>query len=108
MLNKRAQTGETITWIVATIIIVVLLIFFIYISSLYGKAKKIGSSSTEIFSTEYFQTQDLILEKSLFVYFSLDDLDKKEIVYNYLKELEENENFYVDLDKKITEMEGLV
>lgn len=104
--TKKGQTGETITWIVATIIIIVLLIFFIYVSSMFGKAKKIGVYSEEVFSTKYSRTQDLILEKSLFVYFSLDDLDKKEAIYNHLKILEKNNKLYIDLDRKIFEMEG--
>ena len=39
--NNRGQTGETITWIVATVIIIVILLVSILIASVYlGNAKK--------------------------------------------------------------------
>ena len=41
MLNKKAQVSETMTWIVATLIIVVVLIIFIFISSSFAKAKNL-------------------------------------------------------------------
>lgn len=40
--NKRAQVGETLTWIVATIIIIFILLIFIYASVALGKAKAIN------------------------------------------------------------------
>ncbi len=39
MLNKKAQVGETMTWIVATVIIIVILILTIYTSSVLSKLK---------------------------------------------------------------------
>jgi len=39
--NKRAQVGETLTWIVATIIIIVVLLVFIYASIALGKTKSV-------------------------------------------------------------------
>jgi len=41
MLNKKAQVGETMTWIVATIIIIVILILTIYASSVLSKLKEV-------------------------------------------------------------------
>lgn len=41
MINKKAQVGESITWVVATIIVVVLLIIFIYASILLSKTKSL-------------------------------------------------------------------
>jgi len=41
MLNKRAQVGEIVTWIVATLIIIVVLITFIYASSILAQKTKI-------------------------------------------------------------------
>jgi hypothetical protein len=42
--GKKAQVAETMTWVVATIIIIVLLVASIYLSSLLGKSKdlKVG------------------------------------------------------------------
>lgn len=42
--NKRAQVGESITWIVATIILIVILIIFIYASVALSKAKSIKTN----------------------------------------------------------------
>lgn len=40
--NKKAQVGETITWVVATIVIIGVMIIFLFISSLMAKLKSIG------------------------------------------------------------------
>ena len=37
--HKKAQIGETINWVVATIIVILVLLFFIYISIALGKSK---------------------------------------------------------------------
>lgn len=42
MLNsKKAQVGESVTWIIATLIIVMILLIFIYASVILGKTKNI-------------------------------------------------------------------
>jgi hypothetical protein len=41
MLNKKAQISETMTWVVATIIIILILTAFVYSSGLFGKAKEV-------------------------------------------------------------------
>ena len=47
MTNKRAQIGETISWVVATILLVVVLIIFIYASVALSEVKNIKSGSKE-------------------------------------------------------------
>lgn len=42
-LNKRGQVSETLTWIIATIIIIVVLLVFIYASIALGKTKGIDT-----------------------------------------------------------------
>jgi hypothetical protein len=37
--SKRGQIGESITWVVATVILIILLIVFIYASIILSKAK---------------------------------------------------------------------
>lgn len=37
--NRRAQVGESVTWVVATIILIIMLIVFIYASILLSKIK---------------------------------------------------------------------
>jgi ribosomal protein L27 len=41
--NKRAQIGETITWFIATVIIIGVLLIFIWISFLISKAKAVSA-----------------------------------------------------------------
>ncbi|MGY4884679.1 MAG: hypothetical protein ACP5NZ_03840 [Nanobdellota archaeon] len=38
---KKAQVGETVTWIIATLILIVILIVFIFISSTLAKTKSL-------------------------------------------------------------------
>lgn len=40
--NKKAQTGEALTWIIATIIIIATLLIFVYASSLLAQKMKIS------------------------------------------------------------------
>lgn len=37
--NKRAQVGETVTWIIATIVLIAILIIFLFISVSLSKVK---------------------------------------------------------------------
>jgi len=45
--NKKAQIGETLTWMISTIIILVLLIIFVYSTISFAKAKNIETSSID-------------------------------------------------------------
>jgi len=45
--NKRAQVGESITWVVATIILVIVLIIFVYVASALAKVKEIKLTDSE-------------------------------------------------------------
>jgi len=93
--NKKGQIAETMTWVVATIAIVVVLIISIYIVSILSVAKK------EIKYNEYERETDLILEKSIFAYFLLEESDRI-MLYDELVNLE----FFEDLDDKIDEVGG--
>ncbi len=39
--NKKGQVGETMTWVIATILLIVILFIFIYASTLMAKTKNI-------------------------------------------------------------------
>ena len=93
--NKRAQIGETMTWIIATIVIIVILIISIYISSLLGEAKSI------IPYDDFDRENDLLMEKSVFAYFLS---DKSQAIYGQIKEQE----YYDDPDGKIKEIQGVL
>ena len=87
--NKNAQIGETITWVVATIIIVLVLAISIFIASFYSeKFKRIQEP--------YFQTTDIPASKSLFSYMLTVDPEGKK-VYTQLKE----EGFFNDFNGKL-------
>jgi len=46
--NKKAQIGGTLTWFVATIIIVFILLVAVYAASMLGKAKSLNSGSGKV------------------------------------------------------------
>lgn len=46
--NKKAQMAETITWVVATIIIIFLLVLSVYFSSILGKGKSVDKEDIKI------------------------------------------------------------
>lgn len=71
-LSKRGQIGETMTWIIATIVIIVVLAISIFIASAsLEKIKKIQGS--------YFQTADVLASKSMFSYLATQDSSGKTI-----------------------------
>jgi len=41
MINKKAQVGESITWIISTIVIIAILFIFIYLSVALAKTKSL-------------------------------------------------------------------
>jgi hypothetical protein len=72
-LNKKGQVGETVTWMVATVIIIAILGISFFIAEAYvGKDKEVSSVS-------YSKQVDILVSKSLFSYFLTDD------IYNQIK-----------------------
>jgi len=67
MLNKRAQLSDAMTWIIATLAIIIILVIFVFASQVIAKAKEIsslksiegGSSNLEV---------DLIEKKNAFAF----------------------------------------
>ncbi len=82
MLNKKGQTSEAMTWIVATLIIIVLLGISLYAASLLSKLKIINYEKEK-------RTQDIIMEESLFTYFSIQDSSIQEKIFNGLEKMNE-------------------
>lgn len=101
--NKKAQLGETMTWAVATVIIVLILVFSLFISAKMGEAKEI----TRVFSEDYEHSADLIMGKTILVYFLLDE-NKKDLVHQFLQEQEDAEEFYVGFENKLGEIESVL
>lgn len=70
-IKNKGQIGETLTWIVATLIILVILIIFIFGSSLLAKTKVVGSFRESLTSGKSFEGADIFLKKSFFTMVSL-------------------------------------
>ena len=94
-VNKKAQIGETMTWIIATIVIVVILIVSIYVTSLLAQTRKV------IPYQDFERENDLIMEKSLFAYFLS---GRDETIFSKLGE----QKFYADLEDKVKEIEEVL
>lgn len=82
--NKKGQTSEAMTWIVATLIIIVLLGISLYAASLLSKLKIIDYEREK-------RTQDIVMEESLFAYFSVKDSSVQEKIFNGLEKMNEEE-----------------
>lgn len=77
--NKRAQTGEAITWVVATLVIIGILLIFTLVASLFAQANGAIVSLGRVFdSTELGEGKDWIGQKIEFA-FKLDSSNKPEI-----------------------------
>lgn len=75
MLNRKGQVGEIITWVVATVIIVVILILFVYASSILAqKTKVIKVKSLKI---DFKEDVDLLETKTEIVYLLSSDKNKE-------------------------------
>ncbi len=75
-INKKAQVGDTMTWIVATIIIVVTLIIFIYVSSALKVVKDIKIPDLK---TDSEEDVNWLEKKISFAHLLAYDKNKKEI-----------------------------
>ncbi len=73
--DKKGQIGETITWVVATIIIIVILLVSIFASTSY-----IGGNKKATFSKQ----TDILASKSFFAYLLTED--GSNTIYEQLKE----------------------
>jgi len=80
-IGKKGQVGETVSWIIATIIIIGILLIFIWISFLMSKVKivKVGDVETDI------KESNLLKEKTSFAH-QIAGYRDKEIIDNILKE----------------------
>ena len=73
--NKKAAIGETLTRLVATIIIIFILVTFIYVSSLLSKVKTVSKGDLNV---ETEQIPDMLAQKTNFA-FQLNNKDKTEV-----------------------------
>lgn len=87
--NKRAQIGETLTWVIATLIIIFILVVFVYASVLMGKAKTINANKL---SAKFSETKSEIswIEMKTFFAYSINDENKNKIE-SWIMEVDSNE-----------------
>lgn len=80
IFNKKAQLSDVMSWIVATLVIIVVLVFFIYASSLLAqKSKVVGVTGDNLVSGEedYLESKTNIAHK-------ISSQSQKEIIDSYL------------------------
>jgi len=79
--SRSAQVGETVSWVIATLIIVGILIIFLFIS--------VGMSNTKFIKAGNVETDlkevNLLKEKTSFAY-QLTNYKNKDIIENILKQ----------------------
>ncbi|MEA3414532.1 MAG: hypothetical protein U9Q99_03355, partial [Nanoarchaeota archaeon] len=67
--NSRGQVGDSLSWIIATIVIVVLILFFVFGSSLFAETKNVQKKSSTLEKIDLGK-EDIFLKKSVFSLFS--------------------------------------
>ena len=78
-LKKRAQVSDTVTWVVATIIIIAILLIFIYISSVLSGENAVEKRSNSVLSGgNSAEAVDWIALKTSLAY-NLNDKNKEAI-----------------------------
>lgn len=85
--NRSAQVGETVTWIVATIIIIVTLVVFIFISSKIADLKNLGPNLNSKFLKGDTITFNWLEAKTSFAHKLAQDKNKI-IIDEWIKENE--------------------
>ena len=99
-INSRGQVGETLTWIVATILVIVLLIFFIFGSSILSGTKKVSDSFRESLTSGQIQeATDVFLQKSLFTYASVGSASTQFVLDKTLEKMAAEGNFSADYNQ---------
>lgn len=71
--QKRAQTGETISWVIATVIIFVMMMFFVFGASLLGSTKKVLQHKDDLLDRSEELSYGNPFQKSVYTYHLVDD-----------------------------------
>jgi hypothetical protein len=76
--NNKGQTGETISWVIATLVIIGILIIFIYLSTLIGKTKSltIGDLGSDLSKKSVVLSEKTLLSHSLAQNKNKEDINK--------------------------------
>ena len=85
--SKKAQLGETMTWVIATIIIIGILIIFTFISSLFATENGMVVNLKKTINQDDLTNVDLVKEKTnLALDINGNDYDK---INNWIKEIKD-------------------
>ena len=95
--NKKGQTSEAMTWVVATLIIIVLLGILLYAASFLSKSKVVNYKTEE-------RSQDIVMEESLFSYFLVQDSVLQKKIFENLEKMDREEKFYEDFNSKFQQI----
>lgn len=107
--GRKGQVGETITWVIATIIIVVVLMFFVFGATALGATKSIGKFKPSLLSVEVGVGDDQFLKKSLFTYVKTGDQSTKKLIDRSLNKSYVDYGFglsYDDVKKEVIKRYG--
>jgi hypothetical protein len=74
--SKKAQTGETISWVIATLVIIVILILFVYTSTIMAKIKVVNFKEV---SSDLSGESKVLEEKNIISHIILNNKDKESI-----------------------------
>ena len=83
--SKKAQAGEAVTWIVATIVIIGILLIFTFISSVFAQENGMVVSFSRVFSNDELTNVDWVQTKTNLA-FGLNSANK-DFIENWIKEI---------------------
>jgi len=102
--NKKGQVGDTITWFIATVAIIAILMFFIFGASMLGSTKSVGKYKESLTSRATYEGDDVFLKKTIFTYLAVDGAKTKANINKYLEAADEEDKFKVPAKETLTEV----
>lgn len=85
--NKKAQISDTLTWIIATLIIFFIMFFFVAIVSLWAAKEKITLSKLSVEKEKIQPHSDFILTGNL-IYFLSSHVENGEDIYDVISRID--------------------
>lgn len=101
---KRGQVGDTVTWFVATIVIVTILLFFIFGASMLGSTKSVGKHKESLTSKATYEGENLFLKKSIYTYLTVPQSGSKSVMDRYFEAMDEAEIFDSPVNDEISKV----
>lgn len=105
-MNKKGQVSDAVTWIVATVAIVVIMMFFIFAASLFSETKVVDKYKSSLFSSGEDLGEDIFLEKSLYTFVLTKAESKKSQIMSYLEQRDSKKEFKSPLNESRKEIQS--